>query len=107
MAFYNMNFNPFDKDINVKYGFKSNDLSQVIDRLNYLKQIKGPYHRRTRQRQNLHTALVCRNVKSQLVQGGIYTHSYIDGHGFLQGPMSWFRDYTAFSQGGYVQRDPG
>jgi len=40
-AFYGMNFNPFSKEIDVKYQFKSNDFVQSTSRLEYLKQAKG------------------------------------------------------------------
>lgn len=40
-SYYGMCTNPFIKSENIKYKFESNDFRQTIDRLNYLKEIKG------------------------------------------------------------------
>ena len=40
-SFYGMSTNPFVKDESIKYKFESNDFKQVLNRLNYLKEIKG------------------------------------------------------------------
>lgn len=40
-TFYGLEFNPFDKSLDTKYHFKSNDFNQAISRLEYIKNIKG------------------------------------------------------------------
>ena len=40
-AFYGMEFNPFDKSLDTKYCYKSEDFNQASSRLDYLKEIKG------------------------------------------------------------------
>lgn len=40
-SFYGMSTNPFIKDDSIKYKFESNDFKQALNRLNYLKEIKG------------------------------------------------------------------
>ena len=40
-SFYAMSFNPFIKEETYKYPFKSNDYNEVLNRLNYIKEIKG------------------------------------------------------------------
>lgn len=40
-AYWDMQFNPFDKNSNVKNYFKSEDYSQAFSRLEHLKKIKG------------------------------------------------------------------
>jgi type II secretory pathway predicted ATPase ExeA len=40
-AFYGMEFNPFDKNLDTKYCYKSEDFKQASSRLEYLKEIKG------------------------------------------------------------------
>jgi len=40
-TFWGMEFNPFDRNINEKYSFDSNDYKQSISRLEHLKNIKG------------------------------------------------------------------
>ena len=40
-SFYGLSCNPFQKDESVKYHFESNDFTETLNRLNYLKEIKG------------------------------------------------------------------
>jgi len=40
-AFWGMEFNPFSKDLNEKYCFKSSDFNQAIARMEHLKNTKG------------------------------------------------------------------
>lgn len=40
-TFWNMEFNPFDKSLNTKYHFQSNDFKEATSRLEHLKSIKG------------------------------------------------------------------
>jgi general secretion pathway protein A len=40
-AYYGLEFNPFDKSLDTKYNFKSQDFNQAISRLEYLKGIRG------------------------------------------------------------------
>lgn len=40
-SFYGMSDNPFIKEESIKYVFESNDFKQTLNRLNYLKEIKG------------------------------------------------------------------
>ncbi|CCJ33500.1 ExeA family protein [Caloramator australicus] len=40
-AFYGLSFDPFQKDIETKFFFKSNDFNQAISRLDFLKNVKG------------------------------------------------------------------
>lgn len=40
-SYYSMNSNPFLKEVCTKYAYKSNDYKQIINRLNYLKEIRG------------------------------------------------------------------
>lgn len=40
-SFYGMSTNPFIKDESIKYKYESDDFKQTINRLNYLKEIKG------------------------------------------------------------------
>jgi len=40
-SFYAMSTNPFVKDVDTKFSYESNDYRQIMDRLNYLKDIKG------------------------------------------------------------------
>lgn len=41
MSYYGMSMNPFLKEINTKYAYESEDYKQIINRLNYLKEIRG------------------------------------------------------------------
>lgn len=40
-SYYGMSINPFLKSENIKYKFESNDFKETINRLNYIKEIKG------------------------------------------------------------------
>lgn len=40
-SYYGMSINPFSKNENIKYKFESNDFKETINRLNYIKEIKG------------------------------------------------------------------
>lgn len=39
--FYGLEFNPFDKSLDTKYHFKSQDFTEALSRLDYLKSVKG------------------------------------------------------------------
>lgn len=40
-AFYGLSFDPFSKDIDTKYHFKSKNFNEALDRLDFLKNTKG------------------------------------------------------------------
>lgn len=40
-SFYGMSYNPFLKEAETKYAYKSEDYTQIMNRLEYLKEIKG------------------------------------------------------------------
>lgn len=41
LSYYGLEFNPFDKDIEVKYAFETNDFKILNNRLDFLKEHKG------------------------------------------------------------------
>lgn len=41
LSYYGLEFNPFDKDIDVKYNFNTKDLEILNNRLNFIKEHKG------------------------------------------------------------------
>lgn len=108
-AFYGMDFNPFSKEVDIKYHFKSNDFTQASNRFEYLKQAKG-------------IALIagepgcgktfCLKCFVSSLNRNLFKTVYIPsdhpyGKGVLYDPVRPTGHHTRLQESGIIQTNPG